>query len=147
MEVPYRKMLLNTVSLSIFLGLSMLVQSFRAMANMPDSSASAIKIEALCSISNAFTTCHPQISRNRLIINYPSELVVLEPKDIDSIKVYDSRTRQLIRFFKKTGDVDFAVSFRENGEIRTGFVRFKNNRSSSIFFDLMTAFAPHKISK
>ena len=64
----------------------MLVQSFRAMANMPDSSASAIKIEALCSISNAFSTCHPQISKNRLIINYPSELVVLEPKDIDSIK-------------------------------------------------------------
>ena len=117
------------------------------MANMPDSSASATKIEALCSISNAFSTCHPQISRNRLIINYPSELVVLEPKDIDSIIVYDSRTRQLIRLFKKTGDVDFAISFMENGEKRTGFVRFKNNRSSSTFFDLLTAFAPHKISK
>ena len=140
-------MLSNTVSLSIFLCLSMFLQYSRAMANMPDSSINATKIEALCSISNAFSTCHPQISRNRLIVNYPSELVVLEPEDIDSIRVYDSRTRQLIRFFKKTGDVDFAISFRENGEKRTGFVRFKNNRSSSSFFDLLTVFAPQKISK
>ena len=137
----------NIVSLSVFLCLSIFVQSSRVMANMPDSSASATKIEALCSISNAFSTCHPQISRNRLIINYPSELVVLEPKDIDSINVYDSRTRQLIRLFKKTGDVDFAISFMENGEKRTGFVRFKNNKSSSAFFDLLTTFAPQKISK
>ena len=140
-------MLSNTISLSIFLCLSMFLQYSRAMANMPESSTNATKIEALCSISNAFSTCHPQISRNRLIVNYPSELVVLEPEDIDSIKVYDSRTRQLIRFFKKTGDVDFAISFKENGEKRTGFVRFKNNRSSSTFFDLLTVFAPQKISK
>ena len=137
----------NKVCLPVFLCLSMFLQYSRAMANMPDSSTNATKIEALCSISNAFSTCHPQISRNRLIVNYPSELVVLEPEDIDSIRVYDSRTRQLIRFFKKTGDVDFAISFRENGEKRTGFVRFKNNRSSSSFFDLLTVFAPQKISK
>ena len=44
------------------------------MANMPDSAAGSFKVEALCTISNAYATCHPQINGNRLIINFTSEL-------------------------------------------------------------------------
>lgn len=44
------------------------------MANMPDSAAGSFKVEALCTISNAYATYHPQINGNRLIINFPSEL-------------------------------------------------------------------------
>tara|TARA_Y100000813_G_scaffold172870_1_gene136766 strand:+ start:80 stop:493 length:414 start_codon:yes stop_codon:yes gene_type:complete len=71
------------------------------MANMPDSAAGSFKVEALCTISNAYATCHPQINGNRLIINFPSELVVLDKDEVKSIDLYDSRRRKFIRFFKK----------------------------------------------
>ena len=52
---------------------------------------------------------------------------------IESIKVYDSRKRELIRFNQKVGDVDFAISFDDGYGIKTGFVRFKNNKSAERF--------------
>ena len=61
-------------------------------ANMGDSTqGSALKIEALCTIANKYEVCHPQIRKDRLIINFPTELVVINREDIESIKVYDSR--------------------------------------------------------
>ena len=105
-----------------------------AMANMPDSASGSFKVEALCTISNAYATCHPQINGDRLIINFPSELVVLHKDEVKSVDLYDSRRREFIRFFKKTGDVDFAISFLEGNENRTGFIRFKNNRSARKFY-------------
>ena len=72
-----------------------------AIANMPDSAADSFKVEALCTISNAYETCHPQINGNRLIINFPSELVVLHKDEVKSVDLYDSRRREFIRFFKK----------------------------------------------
>ena len=54
-------------------------------------------------------------------------------EDIESIKVYDSRKREIIRFNQKVGDVDFAISFDDGFGIRTGFVRFKNNKSAERF--------------
>ena len=105
-----------------------------AIANMPDSAAGSFKVEALCTISNAYATCHPQINGDRLIINFPSELVILDKDEVKSIDLYDSRRREFIRFFKKTGDIDFAISFLEGNETRTGFIRFKNNRSARKFY-------------
>ena len=109
-----------------------------ASANMGDSTqGSALKIEALCTIANKYEVCHPQISKNRLIINFPTELVVINREDIESIKVYDSRKREIIRFGQKVGDVDFAISFDDGFGIRTGFVRFKNNKSAKRFNDYL----------
>ena len=104
------------------------------MANIPDSASGSFKVEALCTISNAYATCHPQIRGDQLIINFPSELVVLHKDEVKSVDFYDSRRREFIRFFKKTGDVDFAISFLEGNETRTGFIRFKNNRSARKFY-------------
>lgn len=114
---------------------------------MPDSSAGAFKIEALCTISNAYETCSPQISGDNLIINFPTEIIVLQRPDIVSIETYDSRTRQLIRLFKKTGDVDFAITFREGGKLRTGFVRFKNNSSVERFASALSAYTGKNIGQ
>ena len=105
-----------------------------AVANMPDSASGSFKVEALCTISNAYATCHPQIRGDQLIINFPSELVILDKDEVKSIDLYDSRRREFIRFFKKTGDIDFAISFLEGNETRTGFIRFKNNRSARKFY-------------
>ena len=106
----------------------------KASANMGDSTqGSALKIEALCTIANKYEVCHPQIRKDKLIINFPTELVVINREDIESIKVYDSRKRELIRFNQKVGDVDFAISFDDGYGIRTGFVRFKNNKSAERF--------------
>ena len=113
-----------------------------AMANMPDSASGSFKVEALCTISNAYATCHPQIRGDQLIINFPSELVVLDKDEIKSIDLYDSRRREFIRFFKKTGDIDFAISFLEGNETRTGFVRFKNNRSARNFYKRLIEYNP-----
>ena len=55
------------------------------IANMPDSAAGSLKVEALCTISNAYTTCHPQINGDQLIINFPFELVVLDKDEVKSI--------------------------------------------------------------
>jgi hypothetical protein len=126
-------------------GTLLIAQGQAGLANMPDSSAGAFKIEALCTISNAYETCSPQISGDKLIINFPTEIIVLLRSDIVSIETYDSRTRQLIRLFANTGDVDFAISFRENGKLRSGFVRFKNNRSVEKFARAMSAFTGQKI--
>lgn len=105
-----------------------------ASANMGDSTqGSALKIEALCTIANKYEVCHPQIRKDRLIINFPTELVVINREDIESIKVYDSRKREIIRFNQKVGDVDFAISFDDGFGVRTGFVRFKNNKSAERF--------------
>ena len=112
------------------------------MANMPDSASGSLKVEALCTISNAYATCHPQINGNRLIINFPSELVVLDKDEVKSIDLYDSRRREFIRFFKKIGDIDFAISFLERNEIRTGFIRFKNNRSARKFYKRLVEYNP-----
>jgi len=113
-----------------------------ALANMPDSASGSFKIEALCTISNAYATCHPQIRGDQLIINFPSEIVILDKEEIKSIKLYDSRRRELLRFFKKTGDIDFALSFLEGSEIRTGFIRFKNNRSARNFYKQLLEYKP-----
>ena len=113
-----------------------------AMANMPDSASGSFKVEALCTISNAYETCHPQINGDRLIINFPSELVVLNKDEVKSIDLYDSRRREFIRFFKKTGDIDFAISFLEGNDIRTGFIRFKNNRSARKFYKKLVEYNP-----
>ena len=112
------------------------------MANMPDSASGSYKVEALCTISNAYATCHPQINGDRLIINFPSELVVLDKDEVKKIDLYDSRRREFIRFFKKTGDIDFAVSFLEGNETRTGFIRFKNNRSARNFYKRLVEYNP-----
>ena len=112
------------------------------MANMPDSASGSFKVEALCTISNAYATCHPQISGDRLIINFPSELVVLDKDEVKSIDLYDSRRREFIRFFKKMGDIDFAISFLEGNETRTGFIRFKNNRSARNFYKRLVEYNP-----
>ena len=40
---------------------------------------------------------------------------------------------EIIRFNQKVGDVDFAISFDDGFGIRTGFVRFKNNKSAERF--------------
>ena len=117
-----------------------------AFANMPDSASGGFKTEALCTISNAYATCHPQIRGEKLIINFPSELVVLNKEEIKSVDLYDSRRRELIRFFKKTGDIDFAISFLEGNETRTGFIRFKNNRSARTFYKKLEKFNPKLIS-
>ena len=109
---------------------------------MPDSAAGSFKVEALCTISNAYATCHPQINGDRLIINFPSELVVLDKDEVKSIDLYDSRRREFIRFFKKTGDIDFAISFLEGKETRTGFIRFKNNRSARKFYKRLVEYNP-----
>ena len=112
------------------------------MANMPDSASGSFKVEALCTISNAYATCHPQIKGDRLIINFPSELVVLDKDEVKSVDLYDSRRREFIRFFKKTGDIDFAISFLEGNETRTGFIRFKNNRSARKFYKELVEYNP-----
>lgn len=105
-----------------------------ASANMGDSTkGSALKIEALCTIANKYEVCHPQIRKDRLIINFPTELVVIDRDDIESIRVFDSRKREIIRFNQKVGDVDFAISFDDGFGTRTGFVRFKNNKSAERF--------------
>ena len=113
-----------------------------ALANMPDSASGSFKVEALCTISNAYATCHPQIRGEQLIINFPSELVVLDKSEVKSIDLYDSRRREFIRFFKKTGDIDFAISFLEGNETRTGFIRFKNNRSARNFYKRLVEYNP-----
>ena len=113
-----------------------------ALANMPDSASGSFKVEALCTISNAYATCHPQIRGEQLIINFPSELVVLDKDEVKSIDLYDSRRREFIRFFKKTGDIDFAISFLEGNETRTGFIRFKNNRSARKFYKRLVEYNP-----
>ena len=112
------------------------------MANMPDSDSGSFKVEALCTISNAYETCHPQINGDQLIINFPSELVVLDKDEVKSFDLYDSRRREFIRFFKKTGDIDFAISFLEGNETRTGFIRFKNNRSARNFYKRLVEYNP-----
>ena len=109
---------------------------------MPDSASGSFKVAALCTISNAYATCHPQINGDRLIINFPSELVVLDKDEVKSIDLYDSRRREFIRFFKKTGDIDFAISFLEGNETRTGFIRFKNNRSARKFYKRLVEYNP-----
>ena len=113
-----------------------------ALANMPDSASGSFKVEALCTISNAYATCHPQIRGEQLIINFPSELVVLDKDEVKSVNLYDSRRREFIRFFKKTGDIDFAISFLEGNETRTGFIRFKNNRSARNFYKRLVEYNP-----
>ncbi len=128
---------------SIVLALTTMGACFTpALANMPDSASGSFKVEALCTISNAYATCHPQISGGRLIINFPSELVVLDKDEVKSIDLYDSRRREFIRFFKKTGDIDFAISFMEGNETRTGFIRFKNNRSARNFYKRLFEYNP-----
>ena len=105
-----------------------------ASANMGDSTqGSSLKIEALCTIANQYEVCHPQIRKDKLIINFPTELAIINREDIESIKVFDSRKRELIRFNQKVGDVDFAISFDDGSGVRTGFVRFKNNKSAERF--------------
>ena len=113
-----------------------------ALANMPDSASGSFKVEALCTISNAYATCHPQIRGEQLIINFPSELVVLDKDEVTSVELYDSRRREFIRFFKKTGDIDFAISFLEGNETRTGFIRFKSNRSARSFYKRLSKYNP-----
>ena len=66
------------------------------MANMPDSASGSFKVEALCTISNAYATCHPQINGDRLIINFPSELVVL---DKDEVKILIFTTAGAVNSF------------------------------------------------
>ena len=128
---------------SIALALTTISATFApVMANMPDSASGSFKVEALCTISNAYATCHPQINGDRLIINFPSELVVLHKDEVKSVDLYDSRRREFIRFFKKTGDVDFAISFLEGNETRTGFIRFKNNRSARKFYKRLVEYNP-----
>lgn len=112
---------------------------------MPDSAVGAKKIEALCSLLNAYETCSPQISNERLIINFPSELVALSRDELTSVDIYDSRTRQLIRLLKNTGDVDFSLSFFDGSKKRMGFIRFKNNSSARQFYEWMKEFAPNKL--
>ena len=68
------------------------------MANMPDSAVGSFKVEALCTIPNAYATSHPQINGDRLIINLPSELIVIDKDEVKSIDLYDSRRRELIHF-------------------------------------------------
>ena len=128
---------------SIALALTTISATFApVMANMPDSASGSFKVEALCTISNAYATCHPQIKGDRLIINFPSELVVLDKDEVKSVDLYDSRRREFIRFFKKTGDIDFAISFLEGNETRTGFIRFKNNRSARKFYKKLVEYNP-----
>ena len=128
---------------SIALALTTLSASFTpTLANMPDSASGSFKVEALCTISNAYATCHPQIRGDQLIINFPSELVVLDKDEVKSVDLYDSRRREFIRFFKKTGDIDFAISFLEGNETRTGFIRFKNNRSARNFYKQLVEYNP-----
>ena len=43
---------------------------------------------------------------------------------------------------KKTGDIDFAISFLEGNETRTGFIRFKNNRSARKFYKQLVEYNP-----
>ena len=117
---------------------------FPLFANMPDSATETFKIEALCSISNAYATCHPQISNDRLIINFPNELVVLLPEEVIDVKIYDSTRREIIRLFQRVGDIDFAISFNKDNEVWTGFVRFKNNRSARIFKARINIFKSQK---
>ena len=136
-------MAMHVSSSSIALALTTICATLApAMANMPDSASGSFKVEALCTISNAYATCHPQIRGDQLIINFPSELVVLDKDEIKSIDLYDSRRREFIRFFKKTGDIDFAISFLEGNETRTGFVRFKNNRSARNFYKRLIEYNP-----
>ena len=134
-----------TLLAATLLGISFAAPPLAVKANMPDSATGAKKIEALCSLFNAYYTCSPQISDDRLIVNFSSELVVLTRDEIDAVRIYDSRTRQLIRFFKKTGDVDFAISFLDGRKKRTGFVRFKNNSSAKEFHEWIKEFVPEKL--
>ena len=112
------------------------------MANMPDSAVGSFKVEALCTISNAYATCHPQINDDRLIINFPSKLVVLDKDEVKSIGLYDSRHREFIRFFTKTDDINFAISFLEGNGTRTGIIRFKNNISARKFYKRLVEYNP-----
>ena len=93
----------------------------------------SLKIEALCTISNQYEVCHPQIRQDTLIINFPTELVVIDREDIESVKIFDSRKREILRFNQKVGDVDFAISFDDGYGVRTGFIRFKNSKSAERF--------------
>jgi len=111
-----------------------MISQGNASANMGDSTqGSALKIEALCTIANKYEVCHPQIRKDKLIINFPTELVIINRDDIEYIKVYDSRKREIFKFNQKVGDVDFAISFDDGYGVRTGFIRFKNNKSAERF--------------
>lgn len=137
---------IKTVLLLILGGHSLcLTLSAPSFGNIPDVSNGAIKIEALCTISNAYAVCNPRFSGDELIINFPSELIVLKKSDIAEIRLYDSRTRQFIRFFNKVGDYDFAITFNDSGRTRTGFVRFKNNKSTESFARLISDFYGQKL--
>ena len=65
--------------------------------------------------------------------NFPTELVVIDREDIESVKIFDSRKREILRFNQKVGDVDFAISFDDGYGVRTGFIRFKNSKSAERF--------------
>ena len=110
------------------------LSGINVLANMGSSIKNpGFKVEALCTISNQYEVCHPQFKGDRLVINFPTELVVISLDDIQSIKMFDSRRREVLRLGKKVGDVDFAVSFRDAYGLRTGFVRFKNSKSARVF--------------
>jgi hypothetical protein len=70
--------------LAVIFGTFLIAQGQAGLANMPDSAIGAYKTEALCTISNAYETCSPQISGGKLIINFPTEIVVLLAADIVS---------------------------------------------------------------
>lgn len=126
-RMPIKVIVFACLTASMYSGIA-------AFANMGDSTrGTATKIEALCTISNQYEVCHPQIRQDSLIINFPTELVVIDREDIKSIKTYDSRKREILRFNQKVGDVDFAISFDDGYGVRTGFVRFKNNKSAERF--------------
>jgi hypothetical protein len=97
-------------------------------------------IEALCSIANAYATCHAQFKKKRLIINFPTKLIVLTPSEIEKVEIVDSRRRELIRLFQNVGDVDFLIYFNQNGMSQVGAVRFKNNASALKFNESLEQF-------
>lgn len=105
-----------------------------------DASNTTTSIEALCSISNAYDTCHAQFKNKRLVINFPTEFIVITPSEIEKVEIVDSRRRELIRLFQKVGDVDFLIYFSQNGMSRVGAVRFKNNESALRFNESLEQF-------
>jgi len=127
-----RKFARSVFMMSLFAACSVNIPN--VLANMGDSmQGKSLKIEALCTISNQYEVCHPQIRQDTLIINFPTELVVIDREDIESVKIFDSRKREILRFNQKVGDVDFAISFDDGYGVRTGFIRFKNSKSAERF--------------
>ena len=63
-------------------------------------------------------------------------------KNVRLMPIRSQRRLEFIRFFKKTGDIDFAISFLEGNETRTGLIRFKNNRSARSFYKRLVEYNP-----